>query len=124
MPANSPEQTAQLLADALKAGDLEAAVALYEADAIFIPDLGQSVTGAAAIREAFAGFVAAKPILTIETVVSAISGDIALIQNNWTMKTTEADGSPVEGTGQSVEALRRQADGTWKFVIDNPWGAR
>ena len=50
MPADNPEQATQLLAEALKAGDLEAAVALYEADAIFLPDPGQPVTGTAAIR--------------------------------------------------------------------------
>lgn len=25
-------------------------------------------------------------------------------------------------SGQSVEVARRQADGTWLFVIDTPWG--
>ena len=122
MPANSPEQTTQLLAEAFKSGDLEAAVALYEADATFFTDPGQSVTGTDAIREAFGGFIATKPTLKIENVVSAISGDIALTQNKWTIKTTEPDGSPVEGAGQSAEVVRRQADGSWKFVIDNPWG--
>ncbi len=122
MPANKPEETSQLLAEALKSGDLEAALALYEADATFFTDVGQSVTGAAAIREAFTGFVATKPILEIENVVSAVSGDIALTQNKWTIKTIEPDGSPVEGAGHSAEVVRRQPDGTWKFIIDNPWG--
>ena len=56
--------------------------------------------------------------------MSAISGDIALTQNKWTIKTIEPDGSPIEGTGISAEVIRRQADGSWKFIIDNPWGAR
>ncbi len=122
MQARSPEQTTQLLAEAFKSGDLEAAVALYEPDATFFTDVGQSVTGAAAIREAFAGFIATKPTLIVENVVSAISADIALTQNNWTIKTIELDGSPVEGAGHSAEVVRRQPDGSWKFIIDNPWG--
>ena len=124
MPANSPEQTSLLLAEAFRLGDLEAAVALYEDDATFFPDPGQPVTGAAAIRQAFGGFIGMKPTLSIETVVSAISGDIALIQNNWTMKTIGPDGSPVDTAGQSAEVARRQADASWKFLIDNPWGVR
>ncbi len=124
MPANSPEQASRLLAEAFKLGDLEAAVALYEADATFFTDPGQSVTGTAAIREAFGGFIAMKPTLNIETLVSATTGDTALTQNKWTMKATGPDGSPVDMAGQSAEVMRRQADGSWKFIIDNPWGAR
>jgi ketosteroid isomerase-like protein len=25
-------------------------------------------------------------------------------------------------TGQNADVLRRQPDGSWRFVIDNPWG--
>ena len=122
MPAETPEQVTQLLADAFGSGDLEAALALYEPDATFFTGPGESITGIAAIREGFAAFVPTKPTLIIEAVVSAVVGDIALTQNKWTMKTLEPDGSPVEGTGISAEVLHRQADGSWKFLIDNPWG--
>jgi len=122
MPADTPEQTNQLLAQALNSGNLEAAADLYEADATFFPQPGQPVTGAAAIREALAGFIAMKPTLNIEIVVSATTGDTALTQNKWTMKATGPDGSPMDLGGQSAEVVRRQADGSWKFVIDNPWG--
>lgn len=54
-------------------------------------------------------------------VESAITGDTALTQNKWTMKATGPDGSPVDLAGQSAEVMRRQADGNWKFLIDNPW---
>ena len=122
MPANSPEQTNQMLVDAFHSGDLEAAVALYEADATLFAEPGHPATGTAAIREALGGFIAMKPTMKIETVVSATSGDICLTQNKWTMKAIGPDGSPVDMAGQSAEVVRRQADGSWKFVIDNPWG--
>jgi hypothetical protein len=25
-------------------------------------------------------------------------------------------------TGHNADVLRRQSDGAWRFVIDNPWG--
>jgi hypothetical protein len=29
---------------------------------------------------------------------------------------------PVTLPGRNADVLRRQADGSWRFVIDNPWG--
>jgi hypothetical protein len=31
-------------------------------------------------------------------------------------------GRPLELAGNAVEVVRRQADGTWSFVIDDPYG--
>jgi len=28
----------------------------------------------------------------------------------------------VDIVGKSADVLRQQPDGTWRFVIDNPWG--
>ena len=35
----------------------------------------------------------------------------------------DENGNTVEMEGNGVEIVRRQADGTWKFIIDNPWGS-
>ena len=32
------------------------------------------------------------------------------------------DGEPVRLASKNADVLRRQPDGTWRFVIDNPWG--
>ena len=45
-----------------------------------------------------------------------------MVSSTWNLKGTGPDGSAVELSGESVEILRRQADGTWKFIIDSPWG--
>jgi ketosteroid isomerase-like protein len=31
-------------------------------------------------------------------------------------------GEPVRLAARNADVLRRQTDGTWRFVIDNPWG--
>jgi len=33
-----------------------------------------------------------------------------------------AHGEPVRLEARNADVLRRQTDGTWRFVIDNPWG--
>lgn len=36
---------------------------------------------------------------------------------------TDGDGNAVDLRGVTSELLRRQADGSWKYVIDHPFGA-
>ena len=47
---------------------------------------------------------------------------LALVIDVWTFAGTGPDGKPVKMAGRSADVLRRQADGSWRFVIDNPWG--
>lgn len=35
---------------------------------------------------------------------------------------TGPTGDPVRLEERNADVLRRQADGTWRFLIDNPWG--
>ncbi len=122
MPAQNPADCDIQLCDAIMAGDLEAALALYEPEATFVPEPGKTVTGLDAIREIMTGFIATKPTLNIEVPFVAQSGDIAMLNSVFTMTGTDANGNAMEESGRGVEIVRRQADGTWKFIIDNPGG--
>ena len=124
MPARRPEECDTLLVEAINRGDAEAAVALYEANASFVQDSGEVVTGLAAIREIMQSFVALKPKFAIEVkAVQSGDGNLALLRAQWSATGTGPDGKPVSITGKSTEVVRRQPDGTWRFVIDNPHGA-
>jgi ketosteroid isomerase-like protein len=50
------------------------------------------------------------------------AGGLALVAGVWSFTGTGPDGNPVTLTGRNADVLRRQADGSWRFVIDNPWG--
>ena len=122
MAARSPEEIDRLFEREVNAANLEAVVALYEPTATFTVEPGKVVTGTAAIREAIAGFLDLKPTIALSPRVLANAGDIAMVSSKWTLKGSAPDGSAVELAGESVEIIRRQADGTWKFIIDSPWG--
>jgi uncharacterized protein (TIGR02246 family) len=122
MAARSPEEIDRLFEREVNAANLEAVVALYEPTATFTVEPGKVVTGTAAIREAIAGFLDLKPTIALSPRVLANAGDIAMVSSKWTLKGSAPDGSDVELAGESVEIIRRQADGTWKFIIDSPWG--
>jgi uncharacterized protein (TIGR02246 family) len=121
MPARSPEELDVVFSQALNSGDVDTLVSLYEADSVLTPEPGQVATGHAAIREALNVFIGMKPQMTLKSKTIAQTDDIALTTAKWLLKGTGPDG-PIEMTGNSVEVARRQADGTWLFVIDHPWG--
>src|SRR5689334_8310107 len=123
MQARTPEEIDSLFAKALNAGDLDALVSLYEPQASLMASPGNVVTGTAAIREALAGFVAAKPSMTLDARTLAQSGDVALVSASWRLSMTGPDGKPATMSGRSVEVVRRQAGGRWLFAIDFPFGA-
>jgi ketosteroid isomerase-like protein len=50
------------------------------------------------------------------------AGGLALVAGVWSFTGTGPDGAPVRLTGHNADVLRRQGDGSWRFVIDNPWG--
>jgi uncharacterized protein (TIGR02246 family) len=122
MAARSPEEIDQLFERELNAANLDGLAALYEPTAAFTVEPGKVVTGTAAIREALAGFLSLKPRITLTPRVLANAGDVAMVSSKWTLKGSAPDGAAVDLSGDSVEVVRRQADGTWKFVIDSPWG--
>ena len=123
MPATTPEQLHKLFVEYFNAADIEAMVLLYEPNATLAPFPGEPVSGHAAIREALAGFLALKGRMELKIDKIFRTADVALIFSSWSLKGTGPDGKPLEMTGQTSDVVRRQTDGTWRFVIDNPLGA-
>ncbi|MEW6475311.1 MAG: DUF4440 domain-containing protein [Actinomycetota bacterium] len=123
MAAKSPEDIDPTFMEAFNAGDGETLLSLYEPGAAFVVPSGEVVEGPAAIGDALSPFLALKPQMDLRTERIIRTGDTALVYSSWTVKGTGPDG-PVEMTGQSKVVAREQADGTWKFVIDDPgWNA-
>jgi len=124
--ANTPEDVSRLVGEAITSGDIDAALSLYEPDATFAMPTGfgeGSVTGLDGLREAFGGFMAMSPELKVNPEKSLRSGDTALVIGNWTLKGRDANGSDIDTSGRYADVVRRQSDGTWLFVIDNPNGS-
>lgn len=123
MAVQRPDDMHHAFTEAFNASDADALMALYEAEAALVPAPGQTVTGTAAIREALGGFLALNGRISIVTQAIVPAGDVALLHGNWLLSGTGPDGSPVELAGLNTEVVRRQADGSWLFLIDNPFSA-
>lgn len=123
MYPETPEEVHHLWVDAFNRNNLDDLVALYEPGATFVPQPGQIVSGAAAVKEALAGFLAIRPKIDLRLRKVIEAGEIAQIISSWTIIGTGPDGSAVTFNGVTTDVVRRQADGRWLVIIDNPYGA-
>jgi len=118
MDAKPPELASKLLEALLNENDVDVLEGLYETGAIFV-DYEGSAEGWPSIRESHQRFLDEGLSLCLSESVAFEVDDIALVHWSWTA--THRDGITTNGT--SAEVLRRQADSTWRFVIDNSDGS-
>ena len=107
---------------AVFAGDMEGILATFEPNGVLMGQPGTPAMGTPALREAFEQFIAINPKITVTSHEIIQSDDIALHSSTWEMSGKTPDGHPIEQTGFSVVVLRRQSDGRWLILIDNPFG--
>jgi len=121
MPAYSPAEIHRLFEHAFNLGDIEALVALYEPNAVLVV-AGHDVTGRESIREALQNLLPRRGLMTLETraVVVAQEG-LAVLHGGWVIEPPTGMGAELATRGLSTEVVRKQQDGTWLFVIDNPY---
>lgn len=122
MRLHEPLDVVAQLVTSMNACDLEAALTLFEPGAAFVMKPGIVVQGTAGIRQALEGFMALKPKLTIEAQQIVQAGDVAQYCARWSLKGIDPTGAAVQLGGRSSSILRRQPDGRWLFLVDNPWG--
>jgi ketosteroid isomerase-like protein len=95
---------------------------MYEPDACFVVQPTQVVTGIENIRQNLQSFIDMNGKL--ETKVTGViqTSNLALVNTEWSFNGTGPDGNPINVAGKAVDLLRQQQDGTWRILIDNPWG--
>jgi uncharacterized protein (TIGR02246 family) len=118
----TPEEVLRSIVEGINTGNLDALMTLYEDQAAFATQPGSLAHGSQGIREALAGFIAMKGTLDLNVTRVLEANGLALVIGVWSFTGTGPDGKPVTLTAQNADVLRRQSDGSWRFVIDNPWG--
>jgi uncharacterized protein (TIGR02246 family) len=122
MSTATPEQVLESIVTGINSGDIDSLMPLYEADAAFVPEPGNLAHGAPGVSQALNGFISMNGELDLNVTRVLEVDDLALVIGVWTFNGTGPDGEPVELAARNADVLRRQSDGTWRFVIDNPWG--
>lgn len=106
--AGRPEDLGRFFVERANAGDVEGLVALYEPGAVLALPGGAAAIGSEAIRDAY------RRLLTLGRTYSAKSATAALVNGDLALTSTRIPG------GATAEVARRQPDGNWLWMIDQP----
>jgi uncharacterized protein (TIGR02246 family) len=122
MAVTRPEDMNGAFAEAVSSGDVERVLALYEPEALLAPRPGERASGPDEIRAALDELLALEGTMSSRNVWCMQVDELALLQGEWHLSGTAPDGSPVELSSRTSEVVRRQADGSWLYVIDHAFG--
>jgi ketosteroid isomerase-like protein len=104
-----PDALARRFVEHANARDVEGLVSLYEPEAVMAFPPGNASRGAGQLRDAFNAMVGANPQFVVgEQRPALICGDLALTSTR------------LQGGAITAEVGRRQADGSWLWVVDHP----
>ncbi|MET0866027.1 MAG: SgcJ/EcaC family oxidoreductase [Nakamurella sp.] len=108
--AKTPEDITRLFVQFSNEQDAEGVASLYEEDAVMAFPPGQFTIGRDAIRTLWGKFLADAPHFEPEKPLpTLISGDLALTST-----------PPNDDAGARAQVVRRQPDGRWLRVLDQP----
>jgi ketosteroid isomerase-like protein len=112
-----PELMNAAFADGYNARDVDALLGLYEPTATVVNRDGSLAIGSERVREHLAGLVSLGGRMTSTNRYAIVHDDIALVGAEWEID-LEDGRAPIRGS--TSEVLRRQPDGSWRYVIDHP----
>jgi uncharacterized protein (TIGR02246 family) len=108
--ALQPEDLTRLFVERANAGDAAGIAALYEEQAVMAYPPGAVTVGREAIRALWEKVLANAPRFAQESPLpTLVCGDIALTST-----------PPKDGAGARAQVVRRQPDGTWLRLLDQP----
>jgi len=115
MPAKSPEEICRLFQQYMAEGDIEALLSIYDPEAVFLNQAGEAKKGRQGLKQELEPLAAATAIFNFNVKQVTQSGDIALMHTHWTVS------SPEPMSVYAIEVARRQPDGTWCWLIGDPF---
>lgn len=120
--AKTPHQVIEEADEAFNRGMVDAVLSYYEDNAVWVVKPGKTIFGKTAFRKEFEEIFRTQPQVKAEKTHIIECGDIALCTIKWSLAGSALGGTSMQAEGVASTILRRQKDGQWLIVIDNPWG--
>lgn len=118
----TPEDLLNSQVEEFNKGNINFLMTLYEKGACFAPEPGQVVDDLDSIRKTLQSFIDMDTKLEAKVNRVVQASDLALLITEWSINGNKPDGKPINLIGKGTVVLRRQSNGTWLMVIENPWG--
>lgn len=106
-----------------QSGNIAQVMKSYESHATVLFEPASPVSETALMEQMFAGMAAVNPVFEYSGHEVIVNGDVAMHIAPWSMTGKTPDGQELAQSGLSIAVLRRQGDGSWKMIIDNPHGS-
>ncbi|MGB7665398.1 MAG: hypothetical protein WBL67_21890 [Nitrososphaeraceae archaeon] len=119
---STPEDLLNSQVEEFNKGNIIFLMTLYEKAACFASEPGHVVNDLEGIRKTLQDFIGMRAKLEAKTKRVIQASDLSLLITEWSITANDPDGKPVNINGRGTIVLRRQSDGTWLMVIENPWG--
>ena len=117
-----PEGVIPSLVERFNSGKVDAMMALYAPEAVFIAKDGRTVADHTEIAAELERDLKLGLPLEAKARHVFVAGDIAQIVLDWSIDGTGPDGKHVHLGGSASDIVRRSADGLWRYLIDNNLG--
>jgi ketosteroid isomerase-like protein len=105
-------------AAAASTASVDAWMAFYAADAVVLLPNDELASGKDLIRHTVTRLLALRVAWRPIKVEVARSGDLALLIGAYELRLGDSHGAPISDRGRRLEIWRKQADGTWKCIVD------
>jgi ketosteroid isomerase-like protein len=115
MPAKSPEEICHLFQRAMAEGDIDLVLSAYDPEAVFLNQSRDVTKGREGLRQELAPLAAMRIRFDFRIKQVIEAGDIALMHTEWTVS------GPQPMKVYAIEVARRQPDGTWRWLIGDPF---
>jgi uncharacterized protein (TIGR02246 family) len=115
MTAKTPEEICSLFKQYMAEGAIESLLDIYDPEAVFLNQSGETKQGRDEIRQELAAFAASKAAFDFKIRQVIRSGEIALMHTEWKVS------RPQPMSVYAIEVARRQPDGTWRWLIGDPF---
>jgi uncharacterized protein (TIGR02246 family) len=116
-----PHEVVDVFGAALRAGDPEAAAAMFSRQGCFVTPDSTVIEGRAEVRGFLRQFVALASDLSIDQRTMLTAGDVAVGSESWSVRLGRGAGA-VRRTSRSTIVLGR-IEGAWRIAVVDPWRA-
>jgi ketosteroid isomerase-like protein len=115
MPARNPEEICSLFKRYMAEGDIDGLLSVYDPEVVFLNQAGELIKGKQELKQELNRFAAARARFDFNIAQVIQSGDIALMHTRWNIS------GPQQISVYAIEVARRQPDGTWRWLMGDPF---